>query len=195
MTLRVYATAAAFLAALSAPAQAGVRDDVLRAMDQCAAVADKDQRLACFDQLAPQVKAALAETPMAGPPTLEQQKSWFGFDFGNIFGGAPPPSQQMTPQQFGGENLPPPPPKAGEPPPPGPIDSITANVTDYAFNPFGKFVVFLEGGEVWQQIQGDPEHAIFSKKGNTVLISRGVMGSYNMQINGSNKVIKVKRIK
>ena len=193
MNLRVYTIAAFFFLGPAVVAQASTRDDVLRAMDQCAAVADKDQRLACFDQLAPQVKAALAETPMAGPPTLEQQKSWFGFDFGNIFGTAP--KQQTTPQQFGSENLPPPPPKEGEPPPPGPIDSITANVTDYAFNPSGKFVIFLEGGEVWQEIQGDAERAIFKKQDNTVLISRGLMGSYNLQINGSNKVFKVKRIK
>jgi hypothetical protein len=193
MNLRAYAIAVAFLVGLPVAAQAGVRDDVLRAMDQCAAVSDKDQRLACFDQLAPQVKAAIAEAPMAGPPTIEQQKSWFGFDFGNLFGTAP--KQQTTSEQFGSENLPPPPPREGEPPPPGPIDSITANVTDYAFNPSGKFVIFLEGGEVWQEIQGDADRAVFRKKDNAVLISRGLMGSYNLQINGSNKVFKVKRIK
>ena len=193
MNLRVYTIAAVFFLGLAAVAQASTRDNVLRAMDQCAAVADKDQRLACFDQLAPQVKAALAETPMAGPPTLEQQKSWFGFDFGNIFGTAP--RQQTTPQQFGSENLPPPPPKEGESPPPGPIDSITANVTDYAFNPSGRFVIFLEGGEVWQEIQGDAERAIFKKQDNSVLIARGLMGSYNMQINGVGQSFKVRRIK
>lgn len=193
MNLRKYAIAAGFTMCLPVVAQASVRDDVLRALDHCAAVADKDQRLACFDQLAPQVKAAIAEAPMAAPPTPEQQKSWFGFDFGNIFGTAP--KQQTTSEQFGSENLPPPPPKEGEAPPPGPIDSITANVTDYAFSPTGKFVIFLEGGEVWQQIQGDSDRATFKKQDNTVLISRGMMGSYNLQINGSNKVFKVKRIK
>jgi hypothetical protein len=193
MNLRRYAIILLFLVGLPCAADAGVRDEVLRAMDRCAAVADKDQRLACFDQLAPQVKAAIAEAPMAGPPTAEQQKSWFGFDFGNIFGTAP--KQQVTSEQFGSENLPPSPLKAGEAPPPGPIDSITANVADYAFNPFGKFVIFLEGGEVWQQIPADSEKAIFKKQDNTVLISRGMLGSYNLQINGSNKVFKVKRIK
>lgn len=193
MNLRRYAVTLAFFVGLSAAAQAGVRDNVLRAMDQCAAVADKDQRLACFDQLAPQVKAAIAEAPMAGPPTAEQQRSWFGFDFGNLFGNAP--SQQTSPEQFGSENLPPPPLKEGEAPPPGPIDSISAEVADYAVNPFGKFVIFLAGGEVWKQIEGDPERAQFKKEGNIVVISRGLMGSYNLQLNDSNKVFKVKRIK
>ncbi|MEI9930524.1 MAG: hypothetical protein WDM89_08240 [Rhizomicrobium sp.] len=194
--LRIGAAAAVLLFAFFIPAQAGVRDEVLKAMDQCAGVADKEQRLACFDQLAPQVKAALEEIPRAEnrPPTVEEQKSWFGFDFGSLFGNASP-NQQTTPQQFGAENLPPPPPKEGEPPPPGPIDSITANVSDYAMNPFGKFVVFLEGGEVWKQLEGDAGHATFRASGNTVLISRGALGSYNMQINGSNKAFKVKRVK
>lgn len=193
MNLRAGAAAALLLLGFSIPAQAGIRDEVLQAMDQCSAIADKDKRLACFDQLSVQVKQAIAEGPRNGPPTAEQQKSWFGFDFGNIFGG---PSQQTTPAQFGSENLPAPPRKEGEPPPEGPIDSITANVTDYALNPFGKFVVFLESGQVWKQIGGEADIANFKKSGgNTVLISRGLLGSYNMQINGSNKVFKVKRVK
>jgi hypothetical protein len=193
MNWRISAAVLAFCIALPAAAQAGLRDEVLRAMDQCAAITDKDQRLACFDQLGPQVKAAMAEAPMAGPPTIEQQKSWFGFDFGDIFGTSP--GKQTTPEQFGSENLPKPPPKEGEPPPPGPIDSITANVSDYAFNPYGKFVVFLEGGQVWRQIEGDTEHAHFRHGDNTVVISRGLLGSYNLQINDSKVVYKVKRIK
>jgi len=56
--------------------------------------------------------------------------------------------------------------------------------------------VFLDGGQVWKQIGGEADVANFKKSGgNTVQISRGVLGSYNMQINDSNKVFKVKRIK
>jgi len=194
MNVRMSISAMAFLFLLPIAAQAGVRDDVLRAMDQCATITDKDKRLACFDQLSTQVKQAIAEGPAAGPMTAEQQKSWFGFDFGNLFGSSP--KQQDTPEKFGSENLPAPPPKPGEPPREEPIDSITMKVTDYALNPFGKFVVFLDGGQVWKQIGGEADIAKFNKGGdNTVLISRGALGSYNMQINDSNKVFKVKRIK
>ncbi|HTT99107.1 MAG TPA: hypothetical protein VMF58_13740 [Rhizomicrobium sp.] len=194
MNLRAPAAIAAFFILVPPSVQAGVRDDVLRAMDQCATIADKDKRLACFDSLSVQIKQAIAEGPAAGPMTAEQQKSWFGFDFGNLFGSAP--SQQTTPEKFGSENLPAPPPKPGEAPREEPIDSITMKVTDYALNPFGKFVVFLDGGQVWKQIGGEADVAKFNKNGNnTVQISRGVLGSYNMQINDSNKVFKVKRIK
>lgn len=196
INLRAVTVAALVLFAFSIPVHAGVRDEVLRAMDQCSTVADKDKRLACFDQLSTQVKQAIAEAPRSGPPTAEEQKSWFGFDFGNLFGDNTSPNRQTTPAQFGSENLPAPPRKEGEPEPVGPIDSITENVTDYALNPFGKFVVFLQSGQVWKQIGGEADIANFKKGGkNTVLISRGLLGSYNMQINDSNKVFKVKRIK
>jgi hypothetical protein len=195
MNLRTAATAALLLL-IPMTAQAGVRDEVLKAMDQCSTIADKDKRLACFDDLSVSVKRAVAESPAAGPATAEEKKSWFGFDFGNALGDNRSQAQQTTPQQFGSENLPSPPPKAGEAPPEGPIDSVTAKVADYAFNPFGKFVVFLESGQVWKQIGAESDVANFKKGGdNAVLISRGMFGSYNMQINGSNKVFKVKRVK
>ena len=93
--------------------------------------------------------------------------------------------------------MPTPPPAAGEsaaPPPPEQIESITAAVTDYSFNPFGKFIVFLDNGQVWREI--DPDLAHFNKGGaNTVTIERGMMGSYNMRINDGNKIYKVTRIK
>ena len=67
-------------------------------------------------------------------------------------------------------------------------------MTDYSFNPFGKFIVFLDNGQVWREIDSDPAH--FSKGGtNTVTIERGMMSSYNMHINGGNHTYKVTRVK
>ncbi len=193
MNLRIGIAAGAFL--FVSPALADSRDEVLRAMERCAGISDKDQRLACYDQLDPQVKSALATPPktLDAPPTAEEQKSWFGFDFGNLFGSAP--AQQSTPEKFGSESLPAPPPVPGEPPPPGPIDSISAKVTDYAFTPFGKFIVFLDNGQVWRQLQGDADRATFPKGDVVVTVSRGVLGSYNLQIGDSAKAFKVKRVK
>jgi hypothetical protein len=194
MNLRTCAIVSALLAAAPTAIQAGPREDALHALDQCSAMTDEHARVTCYDRIAPQVKAALGAPASPHPPTEAEQKSWFGFDLDNIFGSSP--AQQTTPQQFGSENVPPPPPPANEPPPPGPIESITAKVTNYAMDPFGKFVIFLDNDQVWQQLQGDAEHASFHKGGgDTVTISRGFIGSYNLQINDSNKVFKVKRIK
>ena len=191
MNLRRSTAALVLFMAAPLVTHADPREDALHALDACAATTDEHARVVCYDRIAPQLKAALGAPH---PPTEAEQKSWFGFDIGNIFGSGP--AQQTTPQQFGSENLPAPPPPPGEPPPPGPIDSITAKVTNYAMDPFGKFVIFTDNDQVWQQLQGDSEHAIFHKGGgDTVTISRGVLGSYNLQINDSNKVFKVKRIK
>jgi hypothetical protein len=211
----IAAIAAVFFAV---PAMAQDREQVLRAMGKCAELTDDKARLACYDALAPRVKEVLATPPAPvasnGPPTKEQQESWFGFNVENLFGSGP--ATQTTPEKFGSDQMPkpeaPPPtvqaqaPTPGQPAPPPPppappqpeeVDSITAGLTDYAITPFGKFIVFLDNGQVWRQMQGDSGSAHFEKnpKDNKVTIERGFLDSYNLTINGSNKVYKVQRIK
>ena len=193
MNLRTIAVTS-LLVALPAAAEAGLRDDVIRAMDQCAAIGDKDKRLACFDELEPQVKRAIVEIPRSGPPTEEEKKSWFGFDFGNLFSSSP--SQQTTPDKFGSEALPQEPPKPGEPPAEEPLESIAAKVTEVTYTRFGKFMVFLDNGQVWRQLDADDAKTMFSTHNeNKVTISRGFLGSYVLMIDGSVKTYKVKQIK
>ena len=179
---------------LPATAMAGPSDELIAGMAKCAALTDNTARLTCYDGLAPQLKAALAEPP----PAAADNRSWY--DPGRIFGASP--SAQTTPEQFGGENLAEPAPtpsKLGEPPPPPrpeALDSISAKVTDYAFNPFGRVIVFLDNGQVWRQIDGDTDHVRF-KKGveNMVEISRGAIGSYVLTVNDAGVGVKVRRVK
>jgi hypothetical protein len=188
-------TGAAFLASLSA--QASPRDDVLKALENCATIADDKARLACYDALVRPAQTALARPPepqeATAPPTKEEQRSWFGFDISGLFGASP--SNETTPQQFGSENLPATKEKVEKAQ--EEVDSITAGVSEYAYTPFGKFIVFLDNGQVWRQLQGDADHAIFRKvpKDNKVAISRGFIGSYNLTINDSSKLFKVERVK
>ena len=189
-------------------ASADPREDVLDAMGKCAAITADQQRLACYDAMAPRVRDALNVPPAAlsAPPTKEQQQSWFGFNLANIFGTAP--AQQTTPEVFGAEKIPPKPvaPAATEttvassaPPPPEPeeLQSISSVVTDYSFTPDGKFIVFLQNGQVWRELQGETTQPHFHKLAseNSVVIERGMIGSYNMLINDSAKTYKVSRLK
>ena len=177
---------------------ASPRDDVLSGLQRCAGVTDDKARLACYDALVRPAQEAMARPPEPGeashPPTKEEQKSWFGFDVSGLFGSSP--EEQKTPQQFGAENMPSTRQKVEQAE--QEVDSITAGVTDYAFTPFGKFIVFLDNGQVWRQIQGDSgDKPLFHRnaKDNKVTIERGLIGSYNLMVNDSTRTYKVERVK
>ncbi len=182
---------------LATPAMAQTTADTLHSLDQCASIVDEHQRLSCFDGLGPQVKAALMRLGAhAGPPTEQEQKNWFGFDLGSLLGTSP--AQQTTPDKFGSEALQgsaPPPTAAGEPPPPEALERITAKVTEYSYTPFGKFVIFLDNGQIWRQVEGDSDKADFHGSDISVTISRAALGSYSLTIGDSSKTYKVKRVK
>ena len=193
-----FAALATVLPAHAAPPPETVPpQDVLEAVGRCAGVAENQARLACYDALAPRVKDALAAPPSALPgnraPTADEQRSWFGFDLAGLFGSSP--AQQTTPQQFGSDRLPAT--HALEATAAAAVDSVAAGVSEVAYTPFGRFIVFLDNGQVWRQIEGDADRAIFKKpaKANKVTIARGFIGSYNLTINDSDKLFKVTRVK
>jgi hypothetical protein len=184
-------------------AQTDARDDALSAIAKCASLADDHARLGCYDAAAPKVKDAMAAPPLPAPaepqpPTPKEQESWFGLP--DIFGGNGS-TPQTTPKQFGSDSLPPAPPpapKPGEPAPPPPpevIDSITAMVTDFAIHYDGRFIVFLDNGQIWQQLEGDT--TAHFRKGTTfkIIISRGLLSSYNLELASGSSIYKVKRLK
>ncbi len=180
------------LSVLCAPAHAASRDDVLEALGRCAAVAENTARLSCYDRLAPRLKDALATPPafLDRSPTKQEQESWFGFNLDDLFGGG---SGSTSSEQFGRERTA----AAQATREREEIDSISSQVTDVSFTPFGQFIVFLSNGQVWRQLQGEAERAHFrsNAKENTVTISRGFLGSYNLKLNDSAKVFKVTRVK
>ncbi|HEY1707509.1 MAG TPA: hypothetical protein VGG10_04545 [Rhizomicrobium sp.] len=185
------------VATVMAPAAADPRGDLLNAMNKCVAIADDKARLACYDALKPQLQAALAEP--AAQVAKEEGTSWFGLD--HIFGSSNE-TPQTEPKQFGADRLPPEEQAKVNPPPPQvaaakELDSITATLTDYALTPTGRFIVFLDNGQVWQEIEGDTATAHFKKnpKENIVTISRAFLGSYALTLNDLNQSYKVKRMK
>jgi len=217
MISRSLAALAVFFLA-SAAAHAGPQEDLIAAIGKCASLTDGAARLACYDQVAalaramasvpqqplaaapqPPVAAGPAVTPVQTatqtPPATQKGESWFGL--GSLFSSDDrrSPSGQMTPAQFGSEALPAPPPAPGNVAP-EPLDSIAASVDDVAYNLHGRFVVFLDNGQVWQQLQSDDGRARFAKSGkDKITISRGALGSYSLVIEGHENLYKVKRIK
>jgi hypothetical protein len=129
----------------------------------------------------------------AEPPTGKTESSWY--NPGSWFGSdnpAPPHATTGTPAEFGAEYIPQKskPGEAAET-----IDQISAKVTGYSFASNGRFTVTLDNGQIWKQIDGDTGIAKFNDKGeNTVTISRGFLGSYNLVVEGRNAMFKVKRL-
>lgn len=176
------------------PALAVSRDDLLKAMSKCVAITDNTERLACYDALKPQLQAALEQTPEQ--VAKEESSSWFGLD--NLFGGRPAP--QVEPKQFGSDQLPEKEQAKVNPPEINTIrelDSISATLTDYAYTHSGRFIVFLDNGQIWQQTEADTSDVHFrhDPKDNKVTITRGMMATYDMTLNTANRAYKVRRQK
>jgi hypothetical protein len=187
MNFRLVFASTAILACSVLTSSAAEPEATFQELQKCSGIQDPAPRLACYDALMPRVRAALAAGP--GELTQSDQTTLFGLNL-DIFGS----SQARTPEQFGANDLPARP-DASVQGSARPIESITANVTEFATTPSGKFIVFLDNGQVWRQQQADTGNARFKSKDNKVVISYGMLGSYTLQLNGSNKVFKVNRVK
>jgi len=155
--------------------------DALGAFVKCAEIADPVKRLECFDAATARGKAALAAPPaQAAQPAKEKSLlDWFGFSR----------SAPVTkPEEFG---------KPAPEPGPNEVTQISDGVLEFAKTPRGKALFILDNGQVWRQIDGDSTDVRPPQPGTRmrVTIEVGVLGSYNLTIEGRNNLIKVNRLK
>jgi hypothetical protein len=70
---------------------------------------------------------------------------------------------------------------------------VTARLKDYHRDKDGRFTVTLANGEVWRQTAGDVHHPELFKPAESyvVTISRGALGSTNLQLDGEQGLYKV----
>lgn len=172
-------------ALVAGPAFADATRDALAEIAKCADVADAAERLKCFDAAMPRARNALAvPAPAAAAAPQASTKSglldWFGF--------ARPEKPVTKPEEFGK-----PPPEPG----PGEITEITAGVIEFARTARGKALFVLDNGQVWRQIDSDGTTVFDPSPGRPmrVTVGRGALGSYNLEIEGRNGLIKVNRLK
>ena len=171
-------------ALIAGPAWADASRDALAEMAKCADVTDAAERLKCFDAAIPRARSALATpAPAAVAAPQAATKSgfldWFGFAR---------PDKPATKEDFGK-----PPPEPG----PGEVTEITAGVIEFARTARGKALFVLDNGQVWRQIDSDGTAVLDPSPGRPmrVTIGRGALGSYNLEIEGRNGLIKVNRLK
>jgi hypothetical protein len=166
------AIAAALLSACHLSAGAERRADLEGALARCAAIADRDQRLACYDALAaPQTAPAVAAapTPLTAPAVASAP--------------SPAPVSAATAPAAAAENFGQPPPRKEE------VASITAAIVSFGQTSTGHLTAKLDNGQLWELEDSDPLLAV----GDSVTIRRGALGSF-LLTTSAKRTHRVRRI-
>ena len=76
------------------------------------------------------------------------------------------------------------------------VNSISSRVASYNFDKEGIFTVNLSNGQVWRQISGDTTYAHWKDAPGRYIarVSRGFLGSFNLQVRNSPGLYKVHRL-
>ena len=76
------------------------------------------------------------------------------------------------------------------------IKEIRAVAISISRNRFGKYIIVLDDGQVWRQINADKKRLpLKAEDGSEVIIKRRSLGSYGLRVPTSKRTIIVKRIK
>jgi hypothetical protein len=172
-------------AAVATPAR-----DAMTAVAKCTEIPGIAERLQCFDAAAATVRTVLSDADRQAEASRKQEEegggvlSWFGFSQDG-----PPVTK---PEDFGIA-----PAKNTRPDAPKEITEISAQVLEFAKTPLGKAIFILDNGQVWRQVDGDSAEVNHRASAGPmqIRIEKAVMGSFSLYIEGSKKMVKVRRIK
>jgi len=195
-------------------AVADPRDDALVAVQRCAQMSEKGQRLACYDSAAVRVPGMLRAPVAPGPATvaapmaasatpapdipapvrhLRRSNGFLDKLFG---GGGPKRAPQTTVAQFGSESIA----NGGTHSYPQPmdqdtIDGFSARLASYDLSS-GFLLVTLDNGQVWRQVSGEPVGRLqYAAPQYVATISRGGSGAYLLKLNRLARSLPVRRIR
>jgi len=173
MQIRVLASISIFVVGA---AHADSTGDALAEIARCTGIADSAARLKCFDAAALRTHGALAAPPAEGARDRVE-----GLEYSR------PPRAVTRTEDF------------GKPPPPPEITQITATVLELARTVRGRSIFTLDNGQVWRQLDGDDTDVQDPGPGKTMKVAIemgfGVLGNYNLTIEGRNGLIRVRRLK
>jgi hypothetical protein len=159
------ALAALAVAGSAAGAEAPTRAPAMQPVLDCRTIADSTQRLACFDK-AVDALAKAEETGDLVTIDRAQRRAVRRQAFGLTL-----PSLAMFDK---GEK-------------PEEANRITANLASASRNGSGKWVIVLDDGAVWRQID-DEELEPPPRRGQSAVIRRAALGSFMMRIEGQSSI-------
>lgn len=149
-------------------------------LTQCAATADKLDRLICYDKLAESVKADTIST-QAIPATVATVA--VPTTAAAIVATAPQAPAAKIADDFGMEAK-----RAQE----NTVDKIYLEIQSIAEDAYGDIKVTFTNGQVWKQTDGRKYNV---KQGETVYIEKAALGSFLMGTDDRNAKVRVKRLK
>jgi len=152
------------------------RAELVKALSACRVIADATERLACYDKAA----AALDEAQTKGDVIVvdrEQaravKRQAFGFNLGAALSIFDRPAGKEGTKEGAREK------EADE--------SITAVARSVSQTPVGKWIITLEDGAVWRQIDSDTL-GMDPHPGSKIHIRRATLGSFLMSVDGQGSI-------
>jgi hypothetical protein len=169
-----------FMVAAATPAMA--QDTLSSQLTACVQITGVLQRLACYDRVAhslgpvPVPRSAPVQRP--APPSVAYVPP--------IAAAAPPVA--APPTGLGSERLP-----RMASAAPRRAQELTAGIAGITYDARGRFTITLDNGQVWRQLEGDTA-ALQGVRNSTARISRGALGSYDLNVVGRNATYRVLRL-
>jgi len=171
-------TNGALVLILAATTPAVAQDTLPSQLTACVQITGVLQRLACYDRVAhslgpvPVPRSVPAQRPV--PPPVAYA----------------PPVVAATPPTtgLGSERLP-----RTASAAPRRAQELTAGIAGITYDARGRFTITLDNGEVWRQLEGDTA-VLQGARNSTVRISRGALGSYDLNVVGRNASYRVLRL-
>ncbi|QPG05381.1 hypothetical protein IT774_14945 [Salinimonas marina] len=161
-----------------------------QALLKCAQITQDDNRLHCFDAVVSQLQAAPAQSASASQPAASKPQPAASEPSKS----APAPAPVAKPQ-----------PSVAKAPPQAndnfgleqkqrqqAADEISAKITKVDQGPRDKLIITLDNDMVWKQ---KDSAYLRAKQGLTAIVEEGALGAFYLKVEGSNRRIKVERLR
>jgi hypothetical protein len=136
----------------------------------CSEIEDDQERLVCYDA---SNRTAAPGPQREAPAPAEELAS-------PPTSGSSSPVEARAPEQFGT--------KESEEGPKEYIEGTIVKIKESA----NRHYLLLDNGQVWREIE---DSTLRFKEGRKVTITEGILNSYDLKMEGQNKIVKVKRLK
>ena len=171
MKINVVSLFSVFICLIPSDSYGSTSSDLVRGLSNCAKISNDENRLGCFDKLTK--NNVLLPTAMKVKDVVAVKIE-------------PVKSKQVKQEDdFSKQHLKKPKEDRGP-------DSITATISKLKKLIRGQWVVYLENGQKWQQMDSGK---LKLKVGNSVRLKKGSMGTVYLYKEGSHRNIRVKRLK